>query len=164
MRKLYEIFKLLWIQKRIVAAATIWGNTVSTFLNLPFASLVDELTSSSRGSATQTDAKMASDTPEKMRIDYRHIHHMSTPNPEFWINNFLKAARTEPPKFCWSSNISLINYQLSVFLSLLFAEKINSLLVNQQKNSQLKLVLRSWKKSKQNLVKKIFGDHQISIA
>ena len=24
----YEIFKLLWIQKRIVAAATIWGNTV----------------------------------------------------------------------------------------------------------------------------------------
>ena len=28
MRKLYEIFKLLWIQKRIVAAATIWGNTV----------------------------------------------------------------------------------------------------------------------------------------
>jgi hypothetical protein len=28
MRKLYEIFKLLGIQKRIVAAATIWGNTV----------------------------------------------------------------------------------------------------------------------------------------
>ena len=28
MRKPYEIFKLLWIQKRIVAAATIWGNTV----------------------------------------------------------------------------------------------------------------------------------------
>ena len=28
MRKLYEIFRLLWIQKRIVAAATIWGNTV----------------------------------------------------------------------------------------------------------------------------------------
>ena len=28
MSKLYEIFKLLWIQKRIVAAATIWGNTV----------------------------------------------------------------------------------------------------------------------------------------
>ena len=28
MRKLYEIFKLLWIQKRIVAVATIWGNTV----------------------------------------------------------------------------------------------------------------------------------------
>ena len=26
---LYEIFKLLRIQKRIVAAATIWGNTVS---------------------------------------------------------------------------------------------------------------------------------------
>ena len=25
MRKLYENFKLLWIQKRIVAAATIWG-------------------------------------------------------------------------------------------------------------------------------------------
>ena len=30
MRKLDEIFKLLWIQKRIVAAATIWGNTVIT--------------------------------------------------------------------------------------------------------------------------------------
>ena len=28
MRKYEEIFKLLWIQKRIVAAATIWGNTV----------------------------------------------------------------------------------------------------------------------------------------
>ena len=28
MRKLYEILKLLWIQKRIVAAATIWGSTV----------------------------------------------------------------------------------------------------------------------------------------
>ena len=41
--------------------------------NLPFASLVVELNSSSRGSATQTDAKMASDTPEKKRIDYRHI-------------------------------------------------------------------------------------------
>jgi hypothetical protein len=30
MRKLYEIFNLLRIQKRIVAAATIWGNTVCT--------------------------------------------------------------------------------------------------------------------------------------
>ena len=29
MKKLYEIFKLLWIQKRIVAAATIWGNMVA---------------------------------------------------------------------------------------------------------------------------------------
>ena len=28
MRKLYEIFKFLWIQKRIVAAATILGNTL----------------------------------------------------------------------------------------------------------------------------------------
>ena len=28
MRKLYEIFKLLWIKKRIVAAPVIWGNTV----------------------------------------------------------------------------------------------------------------------------------------
>ena len=28
MRKLYEIFKVLQFQKRIVAAATIWGNTV----------------------------------------------------------------------------------------------------------------------------------------
>ena len=43
----------------------------------------------------------------------------------------------------------------------MFAEKINFLLVNQQKISQLKLVLRSWKKSEQNLVKKIFGDQQI---
>ena len=34
MRKLYEIFKLLWIQKRIVAAATKWGNTVSMYLEL----------------------------------------------------------------------------------------------------------------------------------
>ena len=34
MRKLYEIFKLLWIQKRIVAAATIWGNTVYEIFNL----------------------------------------------------------------------------------------------------------------------------------
>ena len=32
MRKLYEIFKLLWIQKRIIAAATIWGNTVFYYL------------------------------------------------------------------------------------------------------------------------------------
>ena len=32
MRKLYEICKLLWIQKRIVAAATIWGNTVDWIL------------------------------------------------------------------------------------------------------------------------------------
>ena len=31
MRKLYEICKLLSIQKRIVAAATIWGNTVLVF-------------------------------------------------------------------------------------------------------------------------------------
>jgi hypothetical protein len=45
-------------------------------------------------------------------------------------------------------------YQLSIFLCLLFAEKINYLLVNQQKNSQLKLVLRTWKKSKKNFVKK----------
>ena len=28
MRKLFEIFKVLQFQKRIVAAATIWGNTV----------------------------------------------------------------------------------------------------------------------------------------
>ena len=33
MRKLYEIFSLLRIQKRIVAAATIWGNTVDSFSN-----------------------------------------------------------------------------------------------------------------------------------
>ena len=34
MRKLYEIFKLLWIQKRIVATATKWGNTVHNKKNL----------------------------------------------------------------------------------------------------------------------------------
>ena len=28
MRKLYEIFKLIWIKKRIVTAATIWGNII----------------------------------------------------------------------------------------------------------------------------------------
>ena len=28
MRKLFEIFKLLWIQNRIVAAAAIWRNVV----------------------------------------------------------------------------------------------------------------------------------------
>jgi hypothetical protein len=32
---------------------------------------------------------------------------------------------------------------------LLFTEKVNFLMVNKEKNSQLKLVLRSWKKSKQ---------------
>ena len=40
MRKLYEIFKLLWIQKRIVAAATIWGNTVDDSLSLIFSSVL----------------------------------------------------------------------------------------------------------------------------
>ena len=55
----------------------------TVFSNLPFASLAVEFTSSSRGSATQTDAKIASDTPEKMRIDYCHIHHMkSVQKPE----------------------------------------------------------------------------------
>ena len=34
MRKLYEVLKLLWIQKRIVAAATIWGNTVNKFAKI----------------------------------------------------------------------------------------------------------------------------------
>ena len=38
MRKLYEIFKLLWIQKRIVA--TIWGNTVLGFGSVPIESRV----------------------------------------------------------------------------------------------------------------------------
>ena len=41
MRKLYEIFKLLWIQKRIVAAAAIWGNTVYAnfgYLEIPLKS------------------------------------------------------------------------------------------------------------------------------
>jgi len=38
-----------------------------------------------------------------------------------------------------------------IFFCLLIAEKINFLLVNQQKISQLKLGLRSWKKGKTNL-------------
>ena len=38
-------------------------NYYSYFQNLPFASLVPEAISSSCGSATQNDAKMASDTP-----------------------------------------------------------------------------------------------------
>ena len=52
---------------------------------------------------------------------------------------------SEQPKFRGSPNISFTKYQLSVFSCLLFAEKMNSLLVNQQKNFQLKLVLMSWK-------------------
>ena len=59
---------------------------------------------------------------------------------------------SKPPKFHGSPNIFLTKYQLSVFWCLLFAEKINLLLVNQEIFSLLKLVLRSWKKSKQNLV------------
>jgi hypothetical protein len=61
------------------------------------------------------------------------------------INSFVAY---KPPKFRASPNIFLSKYQLLVFLCLLFAEKINSLLVNQQKFSQLKLVcvLRSCKK------------------
>ena len=60
----------------------------------------------------------------------------------------------------WHPNhqIFLTKYQLSVYLCLFSAEKINFLWVNQQKYCQLKLLLRNWKKSKQNLVKKIFGD------
>ena len=55
----------------------------NVFSNLPFASLVVELTSSSRGSATHTNAKMAIDTPGKMWRDYRHIHQMqSVQKPE----------------------------------------------------------------------------------
>ena len=46
-------------------------------------------------------------------------------------------------KFRGSPNIFLTKYQLSVLLCLLFAEKMNFLLVNQQNFSQLKLVLRS---------------------
>ena len=61
-------------------------------------------------------------------------------------------------KFRGSPNIFLTKYQLSVFLCLLFAEKINLLLVNQQKISQLKLVMRSWKKVKKNWLRKIFVD------
>ena len=70
-------------------------------------------------------------------------------------------AGSESPKCLGSPNISLVKYQLLFFFFLLFAEKINSLLNNQQKNSHLKLVWRRWKKSKQNLVEKIFVDHQI---
>ena len=34
MRKLYEIFKVLKVQKRIVSAETIRGNTVGSYHNL----------------------------------------------------------------------------------------------------------------------------------
>jgi hypothetical protein len=47
-----------------------------SIFKLPFASLVVEMTSSSISSATQTDAKMAIDAPEKMRIRYQYVHHM----------------------------------------------------------------------------------------
>jgi hypothetical protein len=57
---------------------------------------------------------------------------------------------SKPPKFSGSPNIFLTKYQPSDFLCLLFAEKIDFLLVNQQKNSQWKLVNK-------NLVKRIFG-------
>ena len=63
------------------------------------------------------------------------------------VHNVLQISR--------SPNIFLTKYQLSFFFCLLFAEKIDFLLVNQQINSQLKLVLR---RCKQNLVKKIFGE------
>ena len=43
---------------------------------------------------------------------------------------------SEPPKFRGSPNIFLTKYQPPVFLCLLFAEKIDFLLVNQQKISQ----------------------------
>ena len=39
-----------------------------------------------------------------------------------------------------------LNKTLRIFFGLLFTEKINFLLVNQEKISQLKLVVRSWKK------------------
>ena len=85
----------------------------------------------------------------------------------FWLLNSFVGSK--PPKFRGSPNIFLTKYQLLVFLCLLFAEKTNLWLVNQQKFSQLKLVLRSWKESKQNLVKKniwwstkfwLFGSHE----
>ena len=56
-------------------------------------------------------------------------------NKVFNLNSNMFAG-SEPPKFCESPNISLTKYQL---LCLLFAEKIDSLLVNQQKISQFKL-------------------------
>ena len=36
MRKLYENLKLLWIQNRILAAATIWGSTVGSLISKKF--------------------------------------------------------------------------------------------------------------------------------
>ena len=60
-----------------------------SIFKLPFASLVVEMTSSSISSATQTDAKMAIDAPEKMRIRYQYVHHMWTTIPEFWIYHFV---------------------------------------------------------------------------
>ena len=41
MRKLYEIFKLFWIQKRIVAAAFIWGNNDNWFFSCSQGSSVE---------------------------------------------------------------------------------------------------------------------------
>ena len=62
----------------------------------------------------------------------------------------------------WTTKISWITkyffYQISVFLGLLFNEKINLLLFNQQKFTQLKLVLRSWKKVNKIWLKRIFGN------
>ena len=55
---------------------------------------------------------------------------------------------SEPQKFRGSPNITLTKYQLSVHLCSFFDEKINFLLVNQQKVSKLKLVLKSRKKKK----------------
>ena len=52
---------------------------------------------------------------------------------------------SKPSKFC-DLRFFLTKYQLSNFLCLIFDKKINFLLVNQQKCSQLILNLRSWKK------------------
>ena len=59
-----------------------------------------------------------------------------------------------------SPNIFLTKYQLSFFFGLLLTEQIDFLLVNQQINSQLKLVLR---RCKQNLVSKYLVNHEILV-
>ena len=77
MRKLYEIVKILWIQKRIVVAATIWGNTVyekkkrAKFLNVfilnskLFATLTNDL--GFLGWPATSDAHYLSDFEEATR-------------------------------------------------------------------------------------------------
>ena len=63
-------------------------------------------------------------------------------------------AGSEPPKFLGSPNIFLTKYQLSY---LLFAEKLDFLLVNQQKNSQLKLIVNKFWLKRNLVITKYFG-------